>query len=172
VVVFFVLGGLAYALNFAVRPFVTVTVAPSAAGAESQTSSAYAVLRQQAQAFDTQVSACRTLSDPSALAQCYESNDARFASGLQTYSGTIASIDYPAGVAGNVSAVQSAVGQASSTLTRLSQQGSDLTKYVAAVGSSNVVSELNDVTTTTNQLESALVAQATPTASARPAGGS
>ncbi len=155
VVVFFVLGGLLYAL-WLVPTFLGVTAAANAAVAENQTASAYATLRQQAQSFDSQATTCRTFGDPTAITQCFESNDSRFASDLQAYSDTLSSIDYPRDVSTEVSALQNAVGQSSATLTRLSRVGSNLSVYVAAVGSSNVVSELNQVTATTQQLESAL----------------
>ncbi len=163
VVVLFVLGGLLYILEFMLPAVLGITVA-NATVAETETASAYAALQQQAQSFDAQATTCRTLGDPAALAQCFESNDAHFASELQSYSNTLSAIHYPSNVSGDLAAVQSAVGQSSSTLTHLSQVGSDLSSYVTAVSSSNIVSELNQVTTSTNQLESALRTQFTASA--------
>jgi hypothetical protein len=164
VVVFFVLGGLLYALNFALPAFVKVTLSGNAAQAQSQTASAYQLLRLQAQAFDRQVAACHSLGSTAALAQCFETNDARFASELQGYASTVSSINYPSDVSTEVSALESATARASATLTRLSQTGPDLTAYVAAVGGSNIVAQLYTVTTTTNELESALGTQVTEAA--------
>ena len=111
--------------------------------------SAYATLEQQARTFDAQLTNCRSSGTSAALTQCFESNDAHFATELQSYSNTVSSIDYPSDVSADVAQVQTAVGQASATLTRLSQVGSDLTSYLSAAASSNIASELNNVTTTT-----------------------
>ena len=158
--VFFVLGALAYLLEF-VFPIVSGSkAAANASVADNQTAAAYATLQQQARTFNSQLTNCRTLGDPAALAQCFESNDAHFASELQGYSSAMSSIAYPSDVSADVARVQAAVGQASATLDHLSQVGSDLTSYLSAAASSNIVSELNDVTTMTGQLESALGSEA------------
>ncbi len=120
--------------------------------------------RAQARTFDAQLTNCRSSGNSAALAQCFESNDARLATELQSYSNTVSSIDYPSDVAADVTQVQAAVGQASATLTRLSQVGSDLTSYLSAAASSNLAFELNNVTTTTTRLEAALGSAATTTA--------
>jgi hypothetical protein len=164
VVVFFVLGALTYVFEFMSPVFSGATGAANAAVADNQTASAYATLEQQARSFNTQLTRCHSLGDPAALSQCFETNDARFASQVQVYSNAVSSIDYPSNVSADVAQVQSAVNQASATLTRLSRAGSDLSSYLSAAASSAIVSELNAVTTTTDQLESALGSQATTTA--------
>lgn len=164
VVVFFVLGGLAYVFEFMFPALSGANAAANAAAADNQTASAYATLEAQARTFDAQLTNCRSSGNSAALAQCFESNDARLASELQSYSNTVSSIDYPSDVAADVTQVQAAVGQASATLTRLSQVGSDLTSYLSAAASSNLAFELNNVTTTTTRLEAALGSAATTTA--------
>ncbi len=165
VVVFFVLGGLAYVFEFMFPALSGAHAAANAVAADNQTTAAYAILGQQARTFDAQLTNCRSSGNSAALTQCLESNDAHLASELQSYSNTVSSIDYPSDVSGDVAQVQSAVGQASATLTHLSQVGFDISSYLSAAASSNIASELNRVATTTNQLESALGSEATTTAS-------
>jgi Domain of unknown function (DUF4389) len=164
VVVFFVLGGLAYVVEFMFPALSGANGAANAAAADNRTASAYATLEQQARTFDAQLTNCRSLRSSAALLQCFESNDAHLASDLQSYSNAVSSIDYPSDVSADVAQVQTAVGQASATLTRLSQVGSDVNSYLSAADSSNIVSELGNVTTATSQLESALGSQAITTA--------
>ena len=163
VVVFFVLGGLAYVFEL-IFPALSGAHAANAVAADNQTAAAYATLEQQARTFDAQLTNCRSLGNSASLTQCLESNDARLASEFQSYSNTVSSIDYPSDVSGDVAQVQSAVGQVSATLTHLSQAGSDISSYLSAAASSNITSEINRVATTTTQLESALGSEATTTA--------
>ncbi len=155
VVVFFVLGALAYVSYFVAIPtFLGVTSARTLA--EDQTNSAVATLGDRFQQFDVQGQACQQNSNPASVAQCFESNDAGLAADLRQFTSTISGIDYPGDVSGDVTAAENAASQASATLTRLSATGPDLTGYLAAVQSSGVVAQIEQVGTAADQLRSAL----------------
>lgn len=124
--------------------------------AQQQTISAYDTLGEQAESFGKASASCRATIDSSSAALCLESNDARFASDIGGYADTLSTIVYPASVSANVAAVKAAAEQAANTLDSLSRVGPDLSSYEAAVQSSNIESEIDQIDSTTSALNGAL----------------
>jgi hypothetical protein len=161
VVAFFVLGVFGYVVYAAVAipVFLGVQRSNQTVVAQDQTATAYATLEQQAQSFNSEGTSCGRTS-PATAASCFEANDARFASGLDAYAQSLASIAYPTSVAPQAAAARSAAVQASATLVRLSQTGPDFSTYQSAAGNSDFQAEADQIDTTTRQLGSALSAAA------------
>jgi hypothetical protein len=161
VVAFFFLGILGYVAYFAViiPTFLGVTNATTQSiSAQNQTVSAYDGIAHRVQSFVTAGTACtRSTDDADAQVQCLEANDATLARAFDTYTRALSRISFPSSVSAQAAAAESAAMQAAESMSHIATAGSGPQNYQAAVVGSNIQSVFNQVDTTFNQLNTALI---------------
>ena len=159
VVAFFFLGILGYVGYFAIAipTFLGVTNANTQSiSAQNQAVGAYDGIAHSVQSFVAAGSAC-TRSTATSQVQCLEANDATLATAFDAYSRALSAINFSSSVSALASAAQSAAAQAGNSMSHIAAAGSDPQNYQAAVASSNIQSEFDQVDTTFNHLNSALI---------------
>ena len=160
VVTYFIVGALGLVAYIGILVAITsssVSTTSQAIAAQNDLITAYNQLGRESQAFSTSAKMCPS-PQTSAGTQCLAAADAQLAAELHTYQNTVATIDFPAQVAPQVSAVTSAAGAAAGKLEQLAQLGSDPQAYATAATSAGLATAFQQVDTTTRSLNSALLA--------------
>jgi len=160
VVVFFVLGALAY-VAIPVTVFAlggSITQRVQAVTAQNQTVDAYNTLTTSAKTLQTETAKCsQQATGGTSPVACLEASDAEFSTALATYAQSLLLIDFPASVSSEANAAISAAMKASAAMKSLSTVGSSATAYQSAATSHVLQSTLAQVDSTFSQLNSSLM---------------
>ena len=158
VVVFFVLGAIGYAAVPLSLIALGSAISNPAVTAQNQAVDAYNTLAITAKSFEASSAACSQLTTGgAAIVACVESNDAKFATALDTYVAALQAINFPTAVSAEAAAAIAAATKASAAMKSLANAGSDAQSYQAAVSASDLQNVLNQVDSTFNQLNAALM---------------
>jgi hypothetical protein len=161
VVAFFCLGFVGYVAYFAVAipTFLGVSAAShQSVAAQNQAVDAYNVIGRRVRSFTAAGTACsHSAGTAGAQVACLEANDAQLASAFEAYAHALSTIDFPSSVATRASAAESAATAAGAAMSQIAAAGADPQAYQTAVADSNIQAVFDQVDTTFNALNSALI---------------